>query len=165
MHIKKLNINLSQYEFKFWNRVFRKIETECWDYIGRYTNDGYGCFDIVDGSRILAHRLAYYLYYRIDPRNKLVCHTCDNPKCCNPNHLFLGDSQDNVKDSVKKKRHSSVILKGENRPGSKLKEEQIKEIRFKRSLGFTLEMLAEEYNIDFTTIGQVVNYKTWKHIK
>ena len=62
---------------------------------------GYGRFK-VQGIRYEAHRIAYFLHNKKDPKELLVCHSCDNPACCNPKHLWLGTSKDNIQDSVKR---------------------------------------------------------------
>ena len=71
--------------------------------------DGYGVVGLLrDGKRktFYAHRIAYFLHHRVDPQGLFVCHSCDNPGCCNPDHLWLGTNKDNVHDSIKKKRNS-----------------------------------------------------------
>ncbi len=148
------------------NRFIRSVKSggtdECWPYTGGTNTDGYGFFYAL-GTRFLAHRVAYSLVHG-DVGEMLVCHTCDNPICCNPNHLFLGTSQDNVRDSVAKGRHSSKTLFGESRPNSALTESQVLEIRNKRRLGRTLQALGREYNVHLSTIHQIVTRKTWNHI-
>lgn len=59
----------------------------------------------IEGETHPTHRLAYYAATGIDPKDFYVCHTCDNPLCCNPTHLFLGTAQDNMKDCVAKGRN------------------------------------------------------------
>lgn len=149
---------------KFYSKLFPALMSECIEYEGRKNEDGYGVIDINDQS-FMAHRIAFFLHIHIDPGENLVCHSCDNPPCCNINHLFLGTKKSNCLDSVKKGRHSSKILRGETRPNSKLKEKDIPIIRFKYGMGFSLMELGEEFNVDYTTIGQIVNFKTWKFIK
>jgi hypothetical protein len=78
------------------------------------TSKGYGRFKL-QGRLFSATRLAYYLAYKIDPNTKHVCHTCDNPRCCNPKHLWLGTSRENTLDSVQKGRYhrKEAALRGE----------------------------------------------------
>lgn len=150
---------------RFRSKIFKRALDQCWPWRKRVNEDGYGMFDVTDGSALIASRVAYFLATGIDPENSFVCHTCDHPRCCNPRHLILGTSKFNVNDSVIKGRHSSITLAGESRPNSKLTEVEVKEIRLKRAaFGFTYDMLAKDYHVDFTTIAQVVNRKTWRHI-
>lgn len=136
----------------------------CWNYVGRINDEGYGVFD-VGKKYLLAHRISYWYYNQIEPCQMLVCHSCDNRKCNNPKHLFLGTKKSNCLDSIAKGRHSSQLLLGSNRPGSKLTEREVIEIRKKYSTGrYTCQQLGIEYGIDYTTISQITTYKTWRHI-
>lgn len=90
----------------FWNRVSVGAVDECWEWTGARTSYGYGSVGYQRKSW-LAHRLALYLTTNQSPES--VCHTCDNPPCCNPNHLFGGTRKDNNED-----RHA----KGRSRGGA-----------------------------------------------
>jgi hypothetical protein len=84
-----------------------------------------------------------------------VCHSCDNPKCCNPDHLFLGTPADNSADSVGKKRNA----KGERNGRSKLTQEQVNEIRLMSGLH---REIAEKYGVTRSMITLIKNYSNWK---
>ena len=88
---------------RFWAHVDIAGEDECWLWNGPKRRDGYGRFSY-NGKQIQAHRMACWLTTKVYPGKLLVCHKCDNPPCCNPNHLFVGSTRDNVLDAMRKGR-------------------------------------------------------------
>jgi len=153
-------------------------ETNCWNWIGgtRIKKWGYGGFK-VKGFNWLAHRFSYYAY-KGDPGKLLVCHKCDNPKCVNPEHLFLGTQKDNVDDMMSKDRHGSggnsgSGLKGTDNPSVKLTEDNVLEIRRIGRIGTSgrggrggnTEELAKQFGVSKVSIANILHRRTWKHIK
>ncbi len=88
-----------------WSRVDKT--GACWTWTGRRNAGGYGVLRIRGrSSKILfAHRLAWELTNGPIPDGLFVCHHCDNPPCCNPEHLFVGTPKDNCHDMMAKGRH------------------------------------------------------------
>lgn len=86
------------------SRMIIDNATKCWNWIGNKDKDGYGKYC---SKRI--HRIVYTVYKGKIGKGLLVCHSCDNPSCINPNHLWLGDNNDNMKDMVKKGRSLSGL--------------------------------------------------------
>ena len=87
----------------FWKKV-EKTE-RCWNWTAAKNEKGYGFFGII-GKTDRSHRISWVLNNGQIPDNLFVCHKCDNPKCVNPAHLFLGTNKDNVDDMVAKQRNS-----------------------------------------------------------
>lgn len=88
---------------RFWSKVDRRGPEECWEWKCGRGDFGYGAFSIKHRNRG-AHRVAWVLSNGPIPRGMWVCHSCDNPPCCNPAHLFLGTHQDNEDDKTAKGR-------------------------------------------------------------
>jgi len=88
----------------FWARVSRPDPCVCWEWQGGKKPDGYGSAGY-EGKSDLAHRVAWKLTKGPIPKGMYICHSCDNPACCNPAHLFLGTQSDNMKDMIVKGRH------------------------------------------------------------
>lgn len=91
----------------FWSSVDIKGEDECWEWLGKRHKNGYGQYNGIEhrNDNRQTHRLAYkYTHPNEDISNFCVCHSCDNPPCCNPKHLFKGTMADNMLDKKLKGR-------------------------------------------------------------
>ena len=138
---------------RFWKKVNRPNDepTTCWEFTGAKDDGGYGRFRVM-GSLKLAHRVAYTIAYGPFDDTLNVCHTCDNPPCCRPSHLFLGTSRDNRQDAAQKGRLS---YKRKNKPN--ITDEQAREIREKyRQGGITQKQLAQEHGASREYIGNII---------
>jgi hypothetical protein len=111
---------------RFWASVDKRDPNECWPWTASVNTarDGYGRFWI-KRVEYRTNRMAFYLHYGIDPGEQDACHTCDNPPCCNPVHLFTGTRKENLDDAKRKGR----TAKGANRGAAKLNDEQVREIK------------------------------------
>ena len=118
-------MDLSEEDIKrFWSKVDKKGEDECWAWNGAKTdgNLNYGLIGsgiYVKNSKggktsfnLRAHRISYVLHKEDIPDKIFVCHHCDNPECTNPKHLFLGTAKDNNLDMANKKRAANPPFKG-----------------------------------------------------
>lgn len=85
-------------------------ENGCWEWCGTFDKDGYGCLKLRKKTTS-AHRLSFEVFKKEKIDDKCVCHTCDNRKCVNPDHLWLGTNSQNILDCLIKKRHHSQHAK------------------------------------------------------
>lgn len=131
---------------------------ECIEWTGHLSPDGYGHLSIGgrdDQKKILANRWALmFTYGGISlPTNVFVCHTCDNPACVNPKHLFLGTNQDNMNDMVAKGRAATVF------GAAKINWDIVDEIR---NSNLPNKYFADKYNLGKSTISELRTGNTWK---
>lgn len=91
-------------EVRFSNKYEINETTDCWEWTACTNNIGYGMFRWETGKMRTAHRVSYEMFKGIIPKGKIVCHTCDNPRCVNPDHLWVGTHQDNFDDMISKGR-------------------------------------------------------------
>ena len=138
---------------RFESKFLPEPNSGCWLWVGGLTDIGYGGF-WVNGRTLGAHRVSYELY--IGPiGDKKVLHKCDNRCCVNPNHLFLGTSQDNSNDMVEKNRQA----RGESCGNSKLTKKDVEKIR---QSDLSSRKLAEMFDISKTNILDIKNNKIWR---
>lgn len=142
---------------QFWAKVQRADAKACWVWTGHISRRGYGYFHF-QSFRVRAHRFAWWATRDGNlPDGQEVCHSCDNPACVNPDHLYLGSHQDNHLDSVRKGRKRAWGLQ-------KLNAEQVYQIRRWARSGFTHKDIAVHFGIAPNTISQIVHRKTWAHL-
>ncbi len=152
---------------RFWSKVKLPdlIGTdECWPWMAGCDNSGYGAFWF-NGKMTNAQRVAYMLTLGPIPNELMVCHSCDNPPCCNPAHLFLGTQHDNVIDMMLKGRGRYITHLGEHHGMSKLTANDVREIRLCYASGVSQRKLARIFDVNRRTISFVIKRITWKHIK
>ncbi len=130
----------------------------CWVWMGCLTRGGYGSLRY-NGPTRLAHRVSWLAFKGVIPADRDVLHQCDEPSCVNPDHLFLGDHSDNMRDMFAKGRGNRVT--GERHHKSKLTVEDVRSIR---ASGLSAYAVAKQYDMDKSTIQDVLNRKTWKHV-
>ncbi len=140
---------------RFWAQVNKTSDNQCWEWKGVIAS-GYGQFK-VNGVRFGAHRYAYELTIGAIPSDLQVCHKCDNRRCVNPSHLFIGTAKDNSDDRDAKGR----TLIGERHPMARLSENQIRDIR--KAAG-TIAAIARRFGVSETHTSYILKRKVWKHV-
>lgn len=131
-----------------------RVEGECWPWTGACFKDGYGAIKL-RGRMCRAHRLSYELFVGPIPEGAFVCHTCDNPSCVNPKHLFTGTHKENMADMIAKGRQYRMA--GLDHPNTKITHDQMDKIRAARASGRTLSSIAAEHGVGYTTISRICN--------
>lgn len=148
---------------RFWDNVQVGPENECWPWRGATAGIGYGCTYAHLGERtaqIGAHRIAYLLA-RDELRQELyVCHSCDNPPCCNPRHLWQGAHKENTADMVAKGRHGFGAKNGQ----AKLTEKQARDIRARYLAGESSYLIARAFGVCPVLVQKVGDGLLWKHL-
>jgi hypothetical protein len=138
----------------YWSKINKSTTTGCWLWQGSVDRKGYGRIHMF-GKRYFTHRLSYILTKGEIPEGLFVCHKCDTPNCCNPNHLFLGTPCDNVYDAILKNRM----------PTAKLNPDKVRNIRKLISEGVPRNEIANLYNIRSATVGKIVRGIKWRSVQ
>ncbi len=144
------------------DRIYRRIDWSdydgCWEWHGAHNKKGYGIISI-DNRRICTHRLMYWVERGAIPAGMLVLHKCDNPKCCNPAHLFLGTAKENTQDMMKRGRGAPPPThKGESCTWSKLTTAEVLAIKELHSLGqHTYTALGRKFGVSNVHVKRIID--------
>lgn len=152
---------------RFWIKVARGGKDECWNWGACRGPDGYGRFRL-NGETEHAHRVAWTLAFGEIPRGIFVCHTCDNPPCVNPSHLFLGTAQENTWDCIAKGRRAAQrrpgILCGSGNGRAILNDWSACGVMARWLMGYSQCQVAREFGIGHSTVFRIVNRCGWAHL-
>jgi len=125
----------------------------CWVWQGAKDDKGYGRM-YIKNKGIRAHRISWELYNGTIPEGKEICHSCDNPPCVNPEHLWLGSHQENIIDALGKGRLSYCTVTTEVVP----------QIRQSFAEGLNQREIARKFKVGYDCVRKIVKHKTWKNI-
>lgn len=149
----------------FWSKVLVTEMSACWVWQGATNLKGYGRY--YTGKRwglskhVVSSRLAFMFEYGVVlPGVVMVLHRCDNPPCCNPDHLFLGDAQANTTDMILKKRHAHGEANGQH----VLTGAQVKEIKREVATGAHYDEVATRFGVASWTVRGIASGHRWKHV-
>jgi len=168
---------MNDQECRFWAKV-AKTEDGCWNWTASKRHKGYGafCYYRDDGTLVQgrAHRYSWEIHNGDIPDGMFVLHSCDNPACVNPDHLFLGTNQDNVDDMMRKGRNVSGGAKcgssgkwkrGVDHWNYRIPDETVVAIRNDReSTGMSYSKLSAKYSIGMMTAWKICNGKSRKEV-
>ena len=149
----------------FWDLIEVGLEDECWPWLGRLHHN-YGVLHW-HGEDRLSHRVSYALFHGVkiaDLKGICVLHSCDNPPCCNPYHLFEGTRVDNVEDMDMKGRRGAS--RGVEQHSAKLTDKKVLKIKRMFASGKYLKReLGSMFGVTPENIGHIIRGKTWKHLE
>lgn len=149
---------------RFGTKYAVNEETDCWEWQAGIGTQGYGRFKIQqpEPRTVYAHRVSFVMHAGAIPEGSLVLHKCDNRRCVNPAHLFLGSQLDNMQDMAKKGRDINRV--GSKNPNAKLSDTDVFDIYdFYEKTKSTLKVAAE-WNITKNMAWLIVRGKQWKHL-
>lgn len=135
------------------------ISTGCIEWTRAKDYQGYGVATF-NSKSIRAHRLSYMIFVGNIPPNMYVLHRCDNPSCVNAKHLFLGTNKENMRDKVLKGRQAN----GEKNGNSRMKEEEILQIRKLYLSGVSMKEISKKFNSNVSQVHKIIRRKLWGHI-
>jgi hypothetical protein len=148
----------------FWEKVDIKEPDKCWEWKAALYKSGYGQI-WQNGKMRRAHRVSWEITYGHIPIGLNVCHICDNRKCVNPSHLFLGTYLDNNLDKIRKGRTNRRERTSDMKYRTKLTESDIVQIRSLAEDGMPQREIAKRFGVSHPSIGYIVRREQWKHIK
>lgn len=151
--VERISVKVAE---RLWSWVGRGDADSCWLWTGKTSQNGYGQFSI-DGAKYRPHRIAFALAHGSTPASAIVCHSCDNRLCCNPNHLFLGSDATNAADRTAKGRSCW----GERSARSALTVSDVIEIRRRSADGWRVGALAAEYGLSPASISEIRTGRSW----
>lgn len=170
-HIDRAVNLCSKQCYRLWNSVEARLrrnceitETGCWEWLGAY-RQGYGAIKW-KGTMHIAHRVSYTVFVGAIPAGMFVCHSCDNPSCINPEHLWIGTAQDNTRDCINKGRAPAVIgvpFRKGNIPHNKvLTTPQVVRVLELWESGTTQRRIADTLSVPLYTVKKITSRKAYK---
>lgn len=149
------------FETRFWMNVKKSDAESCWEWVAGADPDGYGAFKATHNgvNYTRAHRYSFALHHMHPVKGMHVCHSCDNPRCVNPKHLFLGTPHENMLDKIAKGRSNHPF--GEAASRAVLSEEQARAILIDER---PFAQIAFDYSVSTGTISDIKRRHSWAHL-
>ena len=162
---------------RFWSKIDVRGENECWPWIAKAKSQaGYGVLKHKSGRNIIASRLSCNIAHGEPPHpTAKSLHSCDNPPCCNPNHLRWGTQKENVSDMVERQRaskppvnfpgrHTGKMPKGAALHNQSLTEDQAREIFRLHMSNHNVSQISEKTGITKHVVADVCRGRSWRHL-
>lgn len=151
-------------EKRFCQRVSIADDNGCWGFNGCKDQDGYSLLTWRRNNKLeqRCHRISWILFRGEIPDGMQVLHSCDNPPCVNPAHLFIGTGLDNMLDKTRKGRNNPPI--GERAGKAILTASKVIEIRQRSASGETGRSLAKAFGVGYKAISKIILRQRWKHV-
>lgn len=141
-----------------FDRSYEVLPSGCWQWTKWRSSTGYGQMCVMGKGNYKAHRFSYERFKGPIPAGLFVCHSCDNPLCVNPDHLWLGTPKANASDAARKGR----MERGDNHHARKLTAAAVREIRESTEID---KRLASQFGVDCSCISRIRARKRWAHVK
>lgn len=148
---------------RFWAKVLKT--DQCWNWQGSLNPCGYGQVGIIRNGKHTnggAHRVSYELTHGDIPKGLWVLHHCDNRKCVNPSHLYLGNAMDNARDRAVRGRAACGSRSHNGK--EKLTADSVREIRAALLSGMNQSDIAKQFSVHQSNISHVKRGITWRHV-
>ena len=134
---------------------------QCWEWQGALRDKGYGKL-YIRRKAYSAHRVAWVIANNAEiPEGMCVCHSCDNPACVNPDHLWIGTDADNLNDKVSKGRQARGIRVS----GAKLNDSDVETIFVLREAGWLHRQIAARFGVGTKHVADILARRNWAHVR
>lgn len=151
-----IDIDALEKAAKFWEKVDKRGPDDCWPWTAYISKKGYG-----ESTWGRAHRVAYTIASGPIPKNKFVCHSCDNRPCCNPRHLHIGGAKSNAMEAVERNRYAF----GSRAATAKLNDGDVRRIRALYSPRVaTFDRIGKMFGVSPSAIVDIIKGRTWKRV-
>lgn len=172
---KPIPILTEKNKTRFWRKVDRKENDECWPWKGTIGSNGYGRV-YIQNTEWLAHRISFYISGgKFSETHPYAIHSCDNRYCVNPNHLRAGSPKENTGDAIKRNRFPTgelhygtkkpeCVIRGERHYKTTLTEQDVVEIRSLASNCVSQRKIAKLFTITQASVSLIVIRKNWPSV-
>jgi hypothetical protein len=148
-------------KMRFWSKVDMRAPDECWEWQASLHTSGYGRFKLADQWCVMANRMALVIHTGEDRLDRMALHTCDNPRCCNPHHLYWGTHTDNMRDKVRRGRARTGDQSGAKNGAAKLTDDDFAVVVARLKRGLNNKQVAEGLPITHSMVSLIRLGRMW----